>query len=153
MEAFFVILLLQSLTMKKIIYSLGLAVLLYGCAGGTKKNSGDSSKVSINKIWVFKKIDTSKSSNLVNSISNWIGDNTIDMSNKDTLRYSTIATNNGTTVLPYSISRGYIFLAGKQTYKILNMTDSTLELSAQYHIKEQSGEEHESTVVMIYRAR
>jgi hypothetical protein len=139
--------------MKKLTYGLAMAVLLYGCAGEIKKTTGDSSKVSINKIWVFKKIDTAKSSNLVNSGANWIGDNTIDMSNKDTLRYSTIATNNGTTVVPYSISRGYIFLAGKQTYKIMNMTDSTLELSAQYHVKEQSGEEHESTVVMIYRAR
>jgi hypothetical protein len=138
--------------MKKLIYCLGMAGLLYGCAGNEKKAASDSGKITINKVWVFKKIDTAQS-DLKGSGSLWIGDNTIDMSDKDTLRYSTIATNNGTTLYPYNISRGYIFLAGKQTYRIVKLTDSTLTLSAQYNVKEQSGEAHESTVVMIYKAR
>lgn len=142
----------KSLTMKKLIYCLGMAMLLYGCAGNEKKIGSDSGKVSINKVWVFKKIDTAQS-DLKGSGSLWIGDNTIDMSNNDTLRYSTIATHNGTTTYPYNISRGYIFLAGKQTYKIVKLTDSILVLSALYNVKEQSGEQHESTVVMIYKAR
>ena len=133
-------------------YCLGLAVVLYGCAGNGKKAAKDSGKVSINKIWVFKQIDTAQSS-LKGSGSQWIGGNTIDMSNKDTLRYSTIATHNGTTAYPYNISQGYIFLAGKQTYKIVKLTDSILELSALYQVKEPGGEKHESAVVMIYKAR
>ncbi len=153
MRPFLFILLVQSpYPMKKIICALGLALFLYGCAGDHKKAANDSGKVSINKVWVFKKIDTAKS-NLKGSSSFWIGDNTIDMSNKDTLRYSTIATNNGSTVYPYKVSRSYIFLAGKQTYHIEKLTDSLLELSALYQVKEQSGESHESTVVMIYKAR
>lgn len=138
--------------MKKIIYCLGVAMLLYGCSGNQQKTGNDSSKVSINKIWVFKKIDTAKS-DLKSSGSLWIGDNTIDMSNKDTLRYSTIATHNGATIVPYKVSGGDIYLDGKRTYKIIKLTDSILELSALYHVKEQSGEAHESTVVMIYAAR
>lgn len=138
--------------MKKLIYCLGVAMLLYSCQDNEKKAVNGSGKVSINKIWVFKKIDTVQS-NLKSAGSLWIGDNTIDMSNRDTLRYSTIATHNGTTAYPYNISRGYIFLAGKQTYKIIKLTDSILELSALYNVKEQSGEQHESTVVMIYKAR
>lgn len=106
-------------------YCLGLAVVLYGCSDNGKKSANDSGKVTINKIWVFKKIDTAQSS-LKSPGSLWIGDNTIDMSNKDTLRYSTIATRNGTTEYPYNISRGYIFLAGKQTYRIVKLTDSIL---------------------------
>ena len=142
----------NSYPMKKIIFCLTLAAILYGCSGDQKKANSDSTKVSINKIWVFKKIDTAQS-DLKGSGSLWIGDNTIDMSNKDTLRYSTIATNNGTTEYPYNISRGYIFLAGKQTYRIVKLTAGTLELSALYHVKEQGGEQHESQVFMIYAAR
>jgi len=128
-----------------------MAMFLYGCSGGQKK-ADNSKKISINKVWVFKRVDTAKS-NVKGTNAFWIGDNTIDMRNPDTLRYSTIATHNGTTSYSYKVSGGNIYLNGRQTYKIIKLTDSILELSALYHVKEQNGAEHESDVVMIYAAR
>lgn len=127
-------------------------MLLYGCEGHQKKADNDSSKITINRIWVFKKIDTARS-NFKGSSPCWIGGNTIDMSNKDTLRYSTTGTNNGTTAYPYTVSGDNIYLAGKQTYKIIKLTDSILELAALYPVKEQSGKKHSPSVVMIYTVK
>lgn len=139
--------------MKQLICCLGLALFLYSCAGDQKKATSSSAKTSINKVWVFKKIDTALS-NLKGPSSLWIGDNTIDMTNPDTLRYSTIATNNGTTIYPYKVSDDKIFLAGRQAYKIVKLTDSILELSALYHVQEQTGTKRDSVVVvMIYKVR
>lgn len=137
--------------MKKLSYFLVYITLLAGCAGNPKEAKKPAT-VSINKIWVFKKIDTAKS-DIKGSGSLWIGGNTIDMSKPDTLHYSTIATHNGATTYPYKVSGNEIYLNGRQTYKIIKLTDSILELSALYRVKEQSGEEHELNVVMIYAAR
>lgn len=134
--------------MKKVICCLAMAIFLYGCSGGQKK-ADSTKKISINKVWVFKRIDTARS----NFKGAWIGDNIIDMSNSDTLRYSAIATHNGATAYPYKVSGGNIYLNGKQTYKIIKLTDSILELSAVGHVKGQSGAAHEPDVVMIYAAK
>ena len=127
--------------------------LLAACAGNNKKDKIDSTSVGINKIWEFKKLDTA-ASNLKGQSSFWIGDNTIDMSNPDTLRYSTIATNNGTTVYPYKITGDAIYLDGKQAYRIVKLNDSILELSALYQVQASPGAAKDSIrVVMIYKAR
>jgi len=129
------------------------AMFLAACSGNNKKDKSDSTHISINKTWVFKKIDTAKS-NLKGQSSFWIGDNTIDMSNPDTLRYSTIATNNGTTVYPYKVSGDAIYLDGKEAYRIVKLTDSILELSALYQVQANPGAAKDSIrVVMIYKAR
>lgn len=123
------------------------------CSGNNKKDASDSTRVTINKVWVFKKIDTAKTS-LKGQNNFWIGDNTIDMSNLDTLRYSTIATNNGTTVYPYSVSGDAIYLNGKEAYRIVKLNDSILELSALYQVQADPGAAKDSVrVVMIYKAR
>jgi hypothetical protein len=139
-------------SMRKVICWLGMAVLLYGCSGNQKKAS-KTEKISINKVWVFKKVDTAKS-NFKGTSSFWIGGNIIDMSNPDTLRYSATTMHNGTTTYPYKVSDNKIYLAGKQTYSIVKLTDSILELSAINHIKEQNGNKRDSVVVMmIYTAK
>jgi len=138
--------------MRKLIYCLVLAVFLYGCSGDRKK-AGNTNKISINKVWVFKKVDTA-GSNYKGAGSFWIGGNTIDMRNPDTLRYSAISMHNGTTTYPYKVSGNKIYLAGKQTYSIVKLTDSILELSASCHVKAQNGNKRDSVVVvMIYSAR
>jgi hypothetical protein len=130
-----------------------LLLCLSACQSAEKKESTDTTQTTINKIWVFKKVDTAKS-NLQGSGTQWIGDNTIDMTNKDTLRYSTIATNNGSTTFSYKVSDDYIWLDGKKVYKILKLTDSTMELSSLYQIKGQDGiKKNAVVVVMDYKAR
>jgi len=139
--------------MKYKYFLFAITALLAACSGSHKSGANDSTRVTINKIWVFKKIDTAKSS-LKGQSSFWIGNNTIDMTNADTLRYSTIATNNGTTVYPYKVSSDGIYLNGKEAYRIVKLTDSILELSALYQVQASPGANKDSVrVVMIYKAR
>jgi hypothetical protein len=139
--------------MKHKLFLLAIAAMLAACSGNQKKDANDSISINIHKIWEFKKIDTAKS-DLKGRSTFWIGDNSIDMTNNDTLRYSTIATNNGTTVYPYKLSNDCIYLNDKQVYRVVKLTDTILELSALYQVQASPNAPKDSLkVVMVYKAR
>jgi len=124
-------------------------LILASCTNNNKQKSGVSKTVSIYKVWQFKKMDTT-SSNHKNTV--WIGDNSLDMTNKDTLRFSYGNTNNKPTAYPYKVIHDTIFINNKPGYKILKLTATELDLTAAF---KNSGKQNtgKNPVVMIYLAK
>jgi len=117
--------------------------LLSGCLNN-KKPADSTKAVFIHRIWEFKGIDTASMPN--NSGSVWIGRNQLDLTNKDTLRFSYQSNKNGSTSYPYSIRHDTIFVQNKASYKILKLTANELDLGVAFKADK-------SLIVMIYKVK
>ena len=125
-------------------------LILASCTNNNKQKSGVAQPVSIYKVWQFKKSDSTANTNHKNTV--WIGDNSLDMTNKDTLRFSYGNTNNKPTAYPYKVIHDTIFINNKPGYKILKLTATELDLTAAF---KNSGKQNtgKNPVVMIYLAK
>jgi hypothetical protein len=124
-----------------------LLLILASCTNNNKQKSGVAQPVSIYKVWQFKKSDSTANTNHKNTV--WIGDNSLDMTNKDTLRFSYGNTNNKPTSYPYKVIHDTIFINNKPGYKILKLTAAELDLMSAFKNigKQNIGKD---SVVMIY---
>ena len=127
-----------------------LLLILASCTNNNKQKSGVAQPVSIYKVWQFKKSDSTANTNHKNTV--WIGDNSLDMSNKDTLRFSYGNTNNKPTSYPYKAIHDTIFINNKPGYKILKLTATELDLMSAFKNigKQNIGKD---SAVMIYRTK
>ena len=127
-----------------------LLLTLVSCTNNNKQKSGVAQPVSIYKVWQFKKSDSTANTNHKNTV--WIGDNSMDITNKDTLRFSYGNTNNKPTAYPYKVIHDTIFINNKPGYKILKLTATELDLMAAF---KNSGKQNadKDSVVMIYRTK
>jgi len=125
-------------------------ILLILASCNNNKKTASTVPLSIYKIWQFKKMDTTATSNRKSAV--WIGDNSLDMTNRDTLRFSYGNTNNKPTAYPYMVSHDTILIGGKPAYKILKLTDIEMDLMVAFknNGKQNAGKD---SVVMIYHSK
>ena len=128
-------------------FILPIIFILASCTNNTKKQASTTA-VSIYKIWQFKTLDTTISRNKTTNAA-WIGNNILDLTNKDTLKFSYGNTKNKPTAYPYKISHDTIFIQSKPGYKILKLTDDELHLLVAFKYQSTKAD----SVVMIYRAK
>lgn len=125
-----------------------LSAFVLGCSGNKRTNTGPIDSASIHKLWKF---DTVKSvSNTIGSV--WIGRNMLDLTNKDTLRFSYKSNKAMPTSYPYKISHDTIFVSNSPAYKILKLTNSELQLYAIFN-RGSSKTTDKDSIVMIYKAK
>lgn len=127
---------------------ISILILLFSLASCTnnKKKPEEIAIDSIHKIWEFKNIDTATASGNLPSVK--ISKNLLDLTNKDTLRFSYKNTKNAPTRYPYKILYDTIFVQNGMTYKILKLTGTELQLSNSF----KSGKDS-ITIVMVYEAK
>ena len=126
-----------------------LLLALTGCISKNKeKDKVDTTTVSIHKVWVFKAIKSADSLSK-NSGSAWIGNNVLDLTNNDTLRFSYKINKNPPTNYLYKIANDTLFIGNKMAYKILKITDSELDLVSSF--KSDSGvKSTNNSFIIIY---
>lgn len=129
-----------------------LLLALTGCVSKNKeKDKIDTTKASIHKIWVFKSIKSTDSLSK-NQGSAWIGNNVLDLTDNDTLRFSYKINKNPPTVYSYKIARDSLIIGNKITYKILKLTDSELDLVNSFKA-DSSGKGASNSFVMVYEIK
>ena len=126
-------------------YIFPILLILASCTNNNQKKSG-MGLISIYKAWRFKSIDTTISHNKTANAA-WIGNNVLDLTNKDTLKFSYGNTKNKPTAYPYKISHDTIYIQNKPGYKILKLTVDELHLLVAF--KSQKAD----STVMIYQAK
>lgn len=132
----------------KIHYKLTIIFLLFalsGCMNNDKK-AVTTQPNSIYKKWKFKKMDTSFSHKKIT----WVGNNILDMHNKDTLQFSYGGMHNKPTAYPYRIQHDTIFIQNKPGYKIVKLTNSSLYLMPIFTHQKVMSRDSE---VMIYNLK
>lgn len=124
-------------------------LLLAGCLSNNKKTTIPTGVISVYKVWQFKNVDTASTPGHKNAA--WIGENLLDLTNKDTLRFSYGSTHNKPTAYPYKIQHDTIFIQNKPGYKIIKLTANELDLMAVFnnHLKAAS----KDSIVMIYTTK
>ena len=127
-----------------------LLLILASCTNNNKQKSGITQPISIYKVWQFKKSDSTGNTNHKSTV--WIGDNLLDMTNKDTLRFSYGNTNNKPTAYPYKVIHDTIFINNKPGYKILKLTATELDLMSVFNNNHPKVSGKDS-MVMIYQAK
>jgi len=128
----------------KILYKLLILLLLFAtsdCMNNEKKTASNQPG-SIYKTWHFKKMDATSSHKTT-----WIGNNILDMRNKDTLQFSYDGMHNKPTAYPYKIQHDTIFIENKPGYKIVKLTDSELYVMAIFNHPKNAAKDSN---VMIY---
>jgi len=124
-------------------YLLLVGMLIFSCSHG-KKQSDNADSPSVYKVWEFKKIDTLKAQpNNLGSV--WIGRNQLDLTNKDTLRFSYQSNKKNPTAYSYKIGHDTIFVQNKAAYKIVKLSPNELDLVALFN--------EQQAFVMVYEAK
>ena len=132
-------------------YLLLAIIFLAGCLNHQK--AADNTKpASIYKLWEFKKIDSIKSLP-ANLGSVWIGKNLLDLTNKDTLRFTYQSNRNNHTAYAYKIRHDTIFVKNSASYRILKLTNSELDLAASFKNDTSQKGGHNAEFVMVYEAK
>jgi hypothetical protein len=80
----------------------------------------------------------------------WVGNNILDMRNKDTLQFSYGGMHNKPTDYPYKIKHDTIFIQNNPGYKIVKLTDSSLYLMAIFNHQKGMNKDSE---VMVYNLK
>ena len=124
---------------------------LTGCSNKPKKAT-DILVVSINKVWQFKNIDTSSSHFKRSGSLTWVGNNVLDLTKKDTLKFSYGSTHNKPSSYPYRVSHDTIFIQSKPAYKILKLTGDELHLLVAFKNNRVNKAPADSTV-MLYKVK
>ena len=119
-------------------------LVLASCRGNTRKEANNA-PVSIYQIWQFNTPDTLLSHKTRSAA--WIGNNQLDLTNKDTLKFSYGSIHNKPTAYPYKIQHDTIFIQNRPAYKILKLTYDELDLLVAF--KKVS----KDSTVIIYKAK
>jgi hypothetical protein len=127
------------------LFILPILLIIASCTNNNQKQAS-TGPTSIYKIWQYKTIDTTISRKKTNN-SSWIGNNKLDLTNKDTLKFSYGSIHNRPTAYLYKIQHDTIFIQNKPGYKILKLTADELHLLVAF---KNTGKD--STVV-IYQAK
>jgi len=126
-----------------------LLLALTGCTSNNKeKDKAGTSTASIHKVWVFKAIKSADSVSKSTG-SAWIGNNVLDLTNNDTLRFSYKINKNPPTSYLYKIVNDTLYIGNEVAYKILKITDNELELVSSF--KKNNGAGNSS--VMVYEVK
>ena len=123
-----------------------LSSFILGCSGNKKSADNTFDSENIHKIWKF---DTVRSASQ-NIGSAWIGRNMLDLTKRDTLRFSYKSNKAMPTAYPYKISGDTIFVSNNPAYKILKLSNKVLELYAIFNGKKSTSND---SVVMVYKAK
>jgi len=122
-----------------------LVVIIAGCSSNKKPVSNGVDTVSIHKVW---KYDTVRSASKNPGL---IGKNLLDLTNKDTLRFSYQSLNDNSTAYAYQILHDTVFVNKNAAYKIIKLTANELELYTLF--KSDSARAAKDSVIMIYKSK
>ena len=129
-------------------YGLGfflIVAIIAGCSNNKKQVSSSADTVSIHKVW---KYDTVRSSSKNPGL---IGKNLLDLTKKDTLRFSYQFVKDNSTAYAYHILHDTVFVNKNPAYKIIKLTAHELELYTLF--KSDSSTATKDSVIMIYKSR
>jgi len=129
-------------------YGLGfflIVAIIAGCSSNKKPVSNSTDTVSIHKLW---KYDTVRS---VAKNPGLIGKNLLDLTNKDTLRFSYQSVKDKPTIYAYHILHDTVFVNKNPAYKIIKLTANELGLYILF--KSDSSKATKDSVIMIYKTR
>ncbi|MFI5157508.1 MAG: hypothetical protein ACHQF4_01500 [Sphingobacteriales bacterium] len=123
-----------------------LTIALAGCSNNKKQVTNDNTDtVSIHKVWRY---DTVRSASKNPGL---IGKNLLDLTNKDTLRFSYQSVKDNTTSYAYHILHDTIFVNKNAAYKVVKITANELDLYTLF--KSDSGKATKDSVIMIYKTK
>jgi hypothetical protein len=129
-----------------------LLLVLTGCLSNNKgNNKPDSTQASIHKVWEFKTVKPIDSASKIPG-PKWIGANLLDLSNKDTLRFSYSTDKNKPTAYLYKVIDDTLFVNSKAAYKILKVTDTELDLVNAFR-NDSSRDGANNAFIMIYKVK
>ena len=122
-----------------------LVVIIAGCSSNKKPVSNGVDTVSIHKVW---KYDTVRSASKNPGL---IGKNLLDLTNKDTLRFSYQSVKDNSTAYAYYILHDTVFVNQNSAYKIIKLTANELDLYVLF--KADSSKATKDSVIMIYKTK
>jgi hypothetical protein len=129
-------------------YGLGfflIVAIIAGCSSNKKPVSNSTDTVSIHKLW---KYDTVRSASKNPGL---IGKNVLDLTNKDTLRFSYQSVKDNSTAYAYHILYDTVFVNKNAAYKVIKLTANELDLYILF--KSDSSKAEKDSVIMIYKTR
>lgn len=118
-------------------------IVLAACSNNKKPVTANA--ISIHKVW---KYDTVRS---VAKNPGLIGRHLLDLTNKDTLRFSYQSVKDNTTSFAYNVLHDTIFVNKNAAYKIINLTANKLELYTLF--KSESSKAAKDSIIMIYKTK
>jgi hypothetical protein len=133
-------------------YHLLLAIFFLTSCLNHQKTRDNTKPASVYKVWEFKKIDSIKSLT-VNLGSVWIGKNLLDLTDKDTLRFTYQSNRNNHTAYAYNIRHDTIFVQNNASYRILKLTNNELDLAVLFKNDTSQKGGGKAGFVMVYEAK
>jgi hypothetical protein len=122
-----------------------LTLILAACSNNKKPAATSTDTTSIYKVWQYDTVrSTLKNPGL-------IGRNLLDLTNKDTLKFSYRSIKDNATAFAYHILHDTIFVNKKAAYKIIKLTANQLELYTLF--KSDSSKTAKDSIIMIYKTK
>jgi hypothetical protein len=122
-----------------------ISILVIGCTNNKKTVAGSNDTASIHKVWQY---DTVRS---VSKNPGLIGKHFLDLTDKDTLKFSYQSIKDNSTAYAYHVLHDTVFVNKNAAYKITKLTVSELDLYTLF--KSDSGEAAKDSIIMIYKIK
>ena len=135
--------------MKNCLSLLLVACVLFGCVG--KKNTANTdTSAMVHKLWHFKYLDTAVMARMYKRTK--IQGNTFDLTRTDTFRFK-YQTSKNTTVFPYKLVHGIIYVRNVPNFRIQHLNDDTLKICPLFESPNGQTDLKDSSIVMVYTVR
>lgn len=122
-----------------------LLIFFVGCSSNKKPVSSSNDTVSIHKVWRY---DTVRSASKKLGL---IGKNLLDLTSKDTLRFSYQSVKDNTTAYAYHLLHDTVFVNRNAAYKITKLTANELDLYTLF--KSDTNKTAKDSIIMIYKTK
>jgi hypothetical protein len=119
-------------------------IVFAGCSNKKRPEASNNDSVSIHKLWKYDTVRTTS------KIPELIGKNFLDLTNKDTLRFSYQSIKATSTTYTYNILHDTIFVNKNAAYKITKLTSGELDLYTIF--KHDSVKAEKDSIIMIYKS-